>query len=102
MYNNVHEEVEDAYREDFIIQAIENLAILLKEMYPRMNEGALPNMEDMLKMFTNFELIEKMCEILAHDEELKEKYHTQLAYFKNVFIKMVVQENKLKKIFMQL
>ena len=87
MYNNVHDEVEDAYREDFIIQAIENLAIILKEMYPRMNEGALPNMEDMLKMFTNFELIEKMCEILAHDEELKEKYSIQLAYFKKCFYK---------------
>ena len=45
MYNNAHSEVQDAYREDFTIQAIENLAILLKEMYPRMNEGALPNME---------------------------------------------------------
>ena len=87
MYNNAHEEVEDAYREDFIIQAIENLAIILKEMYPRMNEGALPNMEDMLKMFTNFELIEKMCEILAHDEELKEKYSIQLSYFKKCFYK---------------
>lgn len=87
MYNNVHSEVEDAYREDFIIQAIENLSIILKEMYPRMNEGALPNMEDMLKMFTNFDLIEKMCEILAHDEELKEKYSIQLAYFKKCFYK---------------
>ena len=87
MYNNAHSEVEDAYREDFTIQAIENLAILLKEMYPRMNEGALPNMEDMLKMFTNFDLIEKMCEILAHDEELKEKYSIQLAYFKKCFYK---------------
>ena len=87
MYNTVHEETEDAYREDFIIQAIENLAILLKEMYPRMNEGALPNMEDMLKMFTNFELIEKMCEILAHDEELKEKYSVQLSYFRKCFYK---------------
>ena len=87
MYNNVHEEVEDAYREDFIIQAIENLAIILKEMYPRMNEGALPNMEDMLKMFTNFDLIEKMCEILAHDEELKEKYAIQLSYFRKCFYK---------------
>ena len=87
MYSNAHEEVEDAYREDFIIQAIENLAILLKEMYPRMNEGALPNMEDMLKMFTNFDLIEKMCEILAHDEELKEKYAIQLSYFRKCFYK---------------
>ena len=85
MYNTSHSDVDEAYKEDFAIQAIENLAILLKEMYPRMNEGKLPNMEDMLKMFTNFELVEKMCEILAHDEELKEKYSIQLAYFKKNF-----------------
>ena len=87
MYSTTHSDIEEVYREDVAIQAIENLAILLKEMYPRMNEGALPNMEDMLKMFTNFELIEKMCEILAHDEELKEKYSIQLAYFKKCFYK---------------
>ncbi len=85
MYNDAHSEVEDAYREDVAIQAIENLAILLKEMYPRMNEGSLPTIEDMLKMFTNFDLVEKMCEILAHDEELKAKYSVQLAYFKKHF-----------------
>ena len=85
MYNDAHSEVEDAYREDVAIQAIENLAILLKEMYPRMNEGSLPTIEDMLKMFTNFDLVEKMCEILAHDEELKVKYSVQLAYFKKNF-----------------
>ena len=85
MYNDAHSEVEDAYREDVAIQAIENLAILLKEMYPRMNEGSLPTIEDMLKMFTNFDLIEKMCEILAHDEELKVKYSVQLAYFRKNF-----------------
>lgn len=87
MYNNLHNDIQEAYREDVAIQAIENLAILLKEMYPRMNEGALPNMEDMLKMLTNFELVEKMCEILAHDEHLKEKYAIQLAYFKKNFYK---------------
>ena len=87
MYNNSHNNSEEAYREDIIIQAIENLAILLKEMYPRMNEGSLPNMEDMLKMLTNFDLIEKMCEILAHDEELKEQYSIQLAYFRKNFYK---------------
>lgn len=85
MYNDVHSEREDAYREDVVIQAVENLAILLKVMYPRMNEGALPNLEDMLKMFTNFSLVEKMCEILAHDEELKEQYSNQIAYFKKNF-----------------
>ena len=69
MYNTKHSEIEEAYREDVAIQAIENLAVILKEMYPRMNDGLLPNLEDMLKMFTNFDLVEKMCEILAHDEE---------------------------------
>lgn len=87
MYVNSHNNNEDAYREDISIQAIENVAILLKEMYPRMNEGSLPNMEDLLKMLTNFDLVEKMCEILAHNEELKEKYAIQLAYFRKNFYK---------------
>ena len=85
MYNTSHSNADEAYKEDLVMQAIENLAIILKEMYPRMHAGKLPNMEDMLKMFTNFELIQKMCEILSHDEELKEKYTIQLAYFKNNF-----------------
>ncbi len=42
-------------------------------MYPRMNDGVLPNLSDMLKMLTNFDLVEKMAEILSHDKELKEK-----------------------------
>ena len=39
-----------------------------------MNGGILPNLEDMLKMLTNFSLVEKMCEILAHNEALREKF----------------------------
>lgn len=87
MYNTQHSEIQEAYREDVAIQAIENLAVILKEMYPRMNDGLLPNLEDMLKMFTNFDLVEKMCEILAHNEDLKNKYSIQLAYFKKNFYK---------------
>lgn len=77
----------EPFKELQVIQAIENISILLKEMYPKMNEGMLPNLEDMLKMFTNFDLVEKMCRILEHDEDLKEKYNTQLVYFKNNFYK---------------
>ena len=87
MFNDTHHDAEEVYREDFSIRAIENLAILLKEMYPRMNEGALPNLYDMLKMMTNFELVEKMCKIMAHDEKLADKYALQIAYFKNHFYK---------------
>ncbi len=87
MYNSEHEEIEEAYKEDVATQAIENIAILLKEMYPRMNEGMLPNLEDMLKMLTNFDLIEKMCQILAHDENLRQKYEVQISYFQKFFYK---------------
>ncbi len=86
MYDNAHSsEPDEAYREDVTIQAIENLAILLKEMYPRMNDGALPNLQDLLKMLNNFELVEKMCEIMKTHPELEEKYSSQLTYFKNNF-----------------
>lgn len=87
------EQPSETYRESVVIQAIENMAILLKEMYPRMNQGMLPNLEDMLKMFNNFDLVEKMCEILAHNDELKEKYSTQIAYFKKNFYKNGVNRN---------
>lgn len=97
MYNTAHDDSDEAYKEDITIQAIENLVIILKEMYPRMNEGKLPNMEDMLKMFTNFELIEKMCEIMAHNEELKEKYSVQLAYFKKNFYKDAPGKSNIEK-----
>ena len=97
MYNTSHSDVDEAYKEDIVMQAIENLAILLKEMYPRMNDGKLPNMEDMLKMFTNFELIEKMCEILAHNEELKEKYSIQLAYFRKNFYQNAPGKSNIEK-----
>ena len=87
MYNDVHTDRKDAYREDISIRAIENIAILLKEMYPRLNEGALPNMYDLLKMLTNFELVEKMCKIMSHDEKLAEKYAVQISYFEKNFYK---------------
>ena len=87
MYLSKNPEKEDAYSEDVTLQAVENLTILLKEIYPRMNEGALPNLEDMLKLLINFELVEKMCKILEADEKLAEKYAIQLAYFKRNFFK---------------
>ncbi len=85
MYSSNHLEKEEMYREEFIIQAVENITIMLKEMYPRMNSGKIPNLEDLLKMLTNFDLVEKMCEIMRTDEELAEKYSGQIRYFKKNF-----------------
>ena len=85
MYASNHLEKEEMYREEFIIQAVENVAIMLKEMYPKMNGGKIPNLEDLLKMLTNFELVEKMCEIMRTDYVLAEKYSAQIRYFKKNF-----------------
>ena len=78
-------EMKDAYKEEASLQIIENLAILLKVMYPRMNDGALPNLEDLLTLLSNFTLVEKMCKILSKDEELARKYSMELSYFQRAF-----------------
>lgn len=85
LYTSSHNHISEDYREDLTVQAIENIAILLKEIYPKMHEGTLPNLNDMLKMLNNFDLVEKMCEILAHEPELAEKYSNQIVYFKRNF-----------------
>lgn len=85
MFSSSNLEKEELYREEFIIQALENIAIMLKEMYPKMNDGKIPNLEDLLKMLTNFDLVQKMSEIMSTDEELAKKYSTQIRYFKKNF-----------------
>ena len=75
----------DNFAEDVVIQILENLSILLKLIYPKMHDGVLPNMEDLLKLLNNFSLVEKMCEILKQDEELAEEYSLQLSFFERNF-----------------
>ena len=97
MYINTHPEIKEAYKEDIIIQAIENITIMLKEMYPRLNGGDIPNLEDLLKMLTNFDLVQKMCEVMSSDEELSEKYSMQISYFKKYFYKDSIGREETEK-----
>ena len=76
-----------AYHENVSNQAIQNIVILLKVMYPKMHDGLMPNLEDLLKCITNFDLIQEMCEELKKDEELKKEYQLLLDYFKQHFYK---------------
>ncbi len=85
MYTRAGIDLEESYRQNASLQAVENICILLKEMYPRLNNGNLPNLEDMLNMFNNFSLVEDMCKQLEQDEELAKKYSIQLGYFKKNF-----------------
>lgn len=76
---------EEAYHQNAALQAVENLAIILCEMYPRLHDGLLPNLEDMLDMFNNFDLIIDLCKIMEKDPELATKYKLQINYFKKYF-----------------
>lgn len=74
-----------AFRENAAIQILENLSILLKEMYPRLHEGALPNLEDLLNMLNNFSLVEEMTEQMKLIPELADKYRILIRYMENNF-----------------
>jgi len=87
MYKSIDLDNDEVIKENVALQAVENLSLLLKEMYPRLHDGLLPNLEDMLKMLNNFELVEKMCNILEEDPDLAEQYAIQLGYFKRHFYK---------------
>ena len=74
-----------AYAEDISLQAIQNLVILLKVMYPKLHDGLMPNLEDLLRCFNDFSLVEEMCEEMKKDAELAQTYDLQLGYFKQNF-----------------
>ncbi len=87
MYSKNQVGEEESFMITSSTQAVENLSILLKVMYPRLHNGDLPNLEDMLKMLNNFELIEDMCRKMEQIPELAEEYSLQLGYFKKHFYK---------------
>lgn len=78
---------DEAFMENTVTQAIENLVLLLKEVYPRIHEGLLPTLEDLLELMTNFEAIETMAEQMKKYSDLAEKYKIQLSYLKKTFYK---------------
>lgn len=85
LYNTTHTDVEQAFRENTASQAIENLTILLKIMYPRLHNGDMPNLEDMLRLLNDFDLVEDMCKQMEAIPELSEEYSLQIGYFKKNF-----------------
>ena len=84
LYISKHDESEEI-SENLTIQILENLSILLKLIYPKMHDGVLPNMEDLLNMLNHFDIIQKMCEILKADEELSEEYSYLITYLERNF-----------------
>ena len=75
------------FNQNIVTQAVENITLLLKEMYPRLHENSLPTIEDLLKLLTHFELIEEMSEKMKQIPDLAEKYAIQIGYFEKTFYK---------------
>lgn len=86
-----------AYAEDLSTQAIQNLVILLKVMYPKLHDGLMPNLEDLLKCFTNFGFVEEMCEEMKKDPELAKEYALQIDYFEQNFYKDAIGKAEMQK-----
>ncbi len=85
LYESTRPDLQVALRENIAMQAIDNLSILLKEMYPLQNNGDLPNLEDLLNMLNDFSLVEKMTEDMKEIPELANKYKILIKYFENNF-----------------
>lgn len=78
---------DSVYMLDLTFQAIQNLVMLLKVMFPRLNNGLIPTLEDLLKCFNNFDLVESMCREMEKNPELAKEYELQIGYFKKCFYK---------------
>ena len=85
LVKNAGYSVDIAYSNTYSYQVIENLSILLKLMYPRMHDGELPTLEDMLSMLNDFNLVEYMCKELQKDEDLAKEYNILISYFEKHF-----------------
>lgn len=96
-YRNTKPEEDEVFFHNSAAQAVENLTILLTEMYPRLYNGLLPNLEDMLDMLNNFDLVEEMCKKVEEDEELSKELKLQIGYFKKYFYADSLMRNDTEK-----
>ena len=88
--------VDEAFSYNIMTQAIENLVILLKIMHPRLNDGELPTLENLLDLLTDFSKVEKLSKQMKNDPELSTAYSIQINYFENNFYKKSLNKD-LKK-----
>lgn len=77
----------DPFFTQVTLDAFQNLAILLKEMYPILNNGEMASLEDMLILLYNFDKVEEMTEEMKKIPELEQKYKLLISYFEKNFYK---------------
>ena len=88
---------DEAFMQNIVTQAIENLVLVLKEFYPKLHEGSIPTLEDLLELLNDFDKIEEMSEQIKEYPELAEQYKIQLGYFKKTFYKTAYNREETAK-----
>ena len=96
-YNQAYVSSSIAFNQNVVTQAVENLTILLKEMYPLLHDNNIPTLEDLLKLLTNFDLIEELAEQMKQEPDLAEEYAIQLRYFEKTFYKNAINRETTAK-----
>ncbi len=89
-YNQAYAGANIAFNQNIVTQAVENLTIMLKEVYPILHNNMIPTLDDLLKLLSNFDLIEEMSEQMKQIPELADKYAIQIGYFEKTFYRNAV------------
>ena len=98
-YQGTTQNIEKVSVENDANEAIENICILLKLTYPIIykDKEYLPTLEDMLKLFHNFDAVEDLCNKLKELPEVAEEYAQMLNYFKKNFYKSSPNRQNVEK-----
>ena len=81
----IHNDSEVAFIESTSRQIIENLVILLKEVYPRLNNDDLPTLEDLFDCLNDYNKIKLLCEEFKTLPEASKKYSSVTNYLERYF-----------------
>lgn len=74
------------------IRAVRNVIILLKVMYPRLNDNANPILTDALEMLNNFSLVMPYVTAMKEDEYLSVRWKSVIDYFETCFYPPALDE----------
>jgi len=88
----------EAYSQNLMLQSITNLSIMLSVVYPKINNGKLPTLVDLMKVMSNFDLVESLSGVLESNEELSEKYSAEISFFRNNFYKGSPNRNEMQRL----
>ncbi|MCL2341784.1 MAG: hypothetical protein FWC53_01660 [Firmicutes bacterium] len=96
--NQSSKDTDEAYMENSAHQALQNLVILLKYIYPKLHDGDLPNLDDVLQCCTDFDYVEELCEEARKDKDFMDENFLTISYFEQNFYKNAEGRASMKRL----